>query len=83
MPLRWSSPPSKAVKEANEGFRKVNLFLRETDMEWTTSAMQRTLQNEKSDQKTLLTALLKASDPETGAQLTTAETVATSTGFMS
>jgi len=27
MPLRWSSPPSKAVKEANEGFRKVNLYL--------------------------------------------------------
>jgi hypothetical protein len=22
MPLRWSSPPSKAVKEANEGFRE-------------------------------------------------------------
>ena len=44
--------------------------------------MQRTLQKEKSDQKTLLTALLKASDPETGAQLTTSETVATSTGFM-
>ena len=44
--------------------------------------MQQTLEKGNSGQKTLLTALLKASDPETGAHLSTSETVATATGFM-
>src|SRR5271169_2675576 len=45
--------------------------------------MEKTLSDQSSGQKTLLTALLRASDPESGAKLTLQETVAASTGFMS
>jgi hypothetical protein len=46
-------------------------------------AIDKTLSDPKSAQKSLLTALLGASDPESGAKLTLQETVASSTGFMS
>jgi hypothetical protein len=45
--------------------------------------MEKTLSDQNPGQKTLLTALLRASDPESGAKLTLQETVASSTGFMS
>jgi cytochrome P450 len=52
------------------------------DPQWTTKAIEKTLSNQKSGQKSVLTALLRASDPESGAKLTLPETIALSTGFM-
>jgi len=46
-------------------------------------AMEKTLSHQSAGPKTLLAALFRASDPESGAKLTPRETVALSTGFMS
>ena len=53
------------------------------DRQWTTKAIEKTLSDQKSGQKSVLTALLRASDRESGAKLTLPETIALSTSFMS
>jgi len=45
--------------------------------------MEKTLSHQNQGPKTFLTALLRASDPESGAKLTLKETIALCTGFMS
>ena len=49
--------------------------------QWINGAIQRTLGKETGE-KTFINALLTASDPDTGAKLTTSETIFSSTGFM-
>jgi len=70
MPLKWKKSPSKSKLEGTAAFRN-----------WIDAAIDKTLGKETGE-KTLLNALLTASDPDTGMKLTQAETIFSSTGFI-
>ena len=76
IPLRWQMRPSKAIREGNSKLRDVIPRYSKL-MKWITNAMQ-----QGSNSKTFLTAMLNASDPETGTRLSPSEMIASSTGFM-
>ena len=66
----------KSNKRGKLGIEKRNSSLFKL-MKWITNAIE-----QGSNSKTFLNALLNASDPETDAQLSPSETIASSTGFM-
>jgi hypothetical protein len=81
VPLKWKMSPSKLLCEETTAFQNVLLECGMLIAQWIQAAIDKTLGKETGE-KTLLNALLAASDPDTGVGLTKSETIISSTGFM-
>jgi len=81
MPLIWRLAPfMTAGNHARKEFLSVKCSLIASHIQFITKAMERT--EEKASRKTLLTALLNASDPATEQKLSVDESVSMSINFM-
>jgi len=85
MPLLDVLPQTAANKKLRTSFKQVfsSLWLKSNE-QWAANAIQQTLKKETDDkqERSYLTALTKASDPETGERLSAEDTSINATAFM-
>jgi len=85
MPLLDVLPQTAANKKLRTSFKQVfsSLWLKSNE-QWAANAIQQTLKKETDDkqERSYLTALTTASDPETGEKLSAEDTSINATAFM-